>query len=249
MKTPRSSIAPARSASPSRRRPRSKPPPATIPSASSTFGRIGSGLTPPNHGLRSAWISHDVDPSAGEQPADPAGPGAPQRVDEDPRVGGPERVEVERPPDEPLVARDRGRSARRDRPPRRRRRAGPGSAGRRSSAITASSVASSSGPAAAPVGALTLNPLSVHGLWLAVMTMPAAAPALDDLEARHLGRHGRRGEGDRDVVAEEDLRGGGGEVLRRRSAGRRPRRRPWPPRRGRRRSGRRPPRSGGRSGT
>ena len=33
-----------------------------------------------------------------------------------------------------------------------------------------------SGPAAEPVGDLTLNPLSVHGLWLAVMTMPAAAP-------------------------------------------------------------------------
>ncbi len=33
-----------------------------------------------------------------------------------------------------------------------------------------------SAPAAAPVGALTLNPLSTHGLWLAVMTMPADAP-------------------------------------------------------------------------
>ena len=33
-----------------------------------------------------------------------------------------------------------------------------------------------SAPAAAPVGALTLKPLSIHGLWLAVMTMPAAAP-------------------------------------------------------------------------
>ncbi len=33
-----------------------------------------------------------------------------------------------------------------------------------------------SAPAAAPLGALTLNPLSTHGLWLAVMTMPAAAP-------------------------------------------------------------------------
>ena len=33
-----------------------------------------------------------------------------------------------------------------------------------------------SGPAAAPVGDLILKPLSVHGLWLAVMTMPAAEP-------------------------------------------------------------------------
>src|SRR5258708_29856637 len=32
-----------------------------------------------------------------------------------------------------------------------------------------------SGPAAAPVSAFTLNPLSIHGLWLAVITMPAFA--------------------------------------------------------------------------
>jgi hypothetical protein len=43
-------------------------------------------------------------------------------------------------------------------------------------AIVASRTASSSGPAAAPVGDFTLNPLSVQGLWLAVITMPAAAP-------------------------------------------------------------------------
>src|SRR2546423_11676135 len=32
-----------------------------------------------------------------------------------------------------------------------------------------------SGPAAAPVSDFTLKPLSIHGLWLAVMTMPAFA--------------------------------------------------------------------------
>jgi hypothetical protein len=36
--------------------------------------------------------------------------------------------------------------------------------------------ASMSAPPAAPVGAFTLKPLSTHGLWLAVMTMPAAEP-------------------------------------------------------------------------
>ena len=36
--------------------------------------------------------------------------------------------------------------------------------------------ASMSGPPAEPWGDLTLNPLSVHGLWLAVITTPAAAP-------------------------------------------------------------------------
>ena len=44
------------------------------------------------------------------------------------------------------------------------------------SAMTASRAARMSGPAAAPDAAFTLKPLSVHGLWLAVMTTPAAAP-------------------------------------------------------------------------
>ena len=42
-------------------------------------------------------------------------------------------------------------------------------------AMRASISASISGPAAAPLGDLTLKPLSIQGLWLAVMTMPAAA--------------------------------------------------------------------------
>ena len=42
--------------------------------------------------------------------------------------------------------------------------------------IAASIVGSMSAPAAAPVGDLTLNPLSVHGLCEAVITMPAAEP-------------------------------------------------------------------------
>ena len=43
-------------------------------------------------------------------------------------------------------------------------------------AIPASIVGSMSEPAAAPVGDLTLNPLSVHGLCDAVITIPAADP-------------------------------------------------------------------------
>ena len=70
-----------------------------------------------------------------------------------------------------------------------------------------------SGPAAAPVGALTLKPLSTHGLWLAVMTMPGGRAALDDLVRAHLGRHGVLRERDRDAVGEEDLGGRRGEVL------------------------------------
>ena len=44
------------------------------------------------------------------------------------------------------------------------------------SAMVASRAARISGPAADPEGDFTLNPLSVQGLWLAVMTTPAAAP-------------------------------------------------------------------------
>ena len=54
---PRSSAAPARSASPSRSSPMSYPPAAIFARASSTCGRMGSGLTPPKYGLRSLWIS------------------------------------------------------------------------------------------------------------------------------------------------------------------------------------------------
>ena len=43
-------------------------------------------------------------------------------------------------------------------------------------AIAASRTVRISAPAAAPLGALTLNPLSVHGLCEAVITIPAAAP-------------------------------------------------------------------------
>ncbi len=43
-------------------------------------------------------------------------------------------------------------------------------------AIVASRIFRISGPAAEPVGALTLKPLSVQGLWLAVIMIPAAAP-------------------------------------------------------------------------
>ena len=42
--------------------------------------------------------------------------------------------------------------------------------------MTASMPGSMSAPAAAPVGDFTLNPLSVHGLCEAVITIPAAAP-------------------------------------------------------------------------
>ena len=140
------------------------------------LGRMGSGLTPPKHGLRSEWISCTRMRPPASRRADPAGTGAPHRLDEDAHVGGPAdasrstvRADVD------ARSPRTGRSARPCRPPRRRRTAGA----RRRTAVRGSSpraTARMSGPAAAPVGDLTLKPLSVHGLWEAVIMMPAAAP-------------------------------------------------------------------------
>ena len=72
-----------------------------------------------------------------------------------------------------------------------------------------------SAPAAAPVGALTLKPLSTHGLWLAVITMPAAEPRwTTSYELIWVGT-ARDDEGDRDAVRQEDLGRSRGEMLRR----------------------------------
>src|SRR4029077_7910169 len=56
-KLPCSSARPARSASPSTARPTFACSAGMRRRNSSMFGGIGSGFTPPNHGLRSAWSS------------------------------------------------------------------------------------------------------------------------------------------------------------------------------------------------
>ena len=118
----------------------------------------------------------DADPAAREQAADPAGAGAPHRVDEHVEVRRLERIEVDRPADELLVAVERIEPL--DEPGRLgvRQRPALDCAAMPLIDSRASTTARISGPAAAPVGAFTLKPLSTHGLWLAVMTMPAAAP-------------------------------------------------------------------------
>jgi hypothetical protein len=70
-----------------------------IPSASSTFGRIGSGLTPPKYGLRSRGSRHPDPPAARSRGIQPA-PAPYSGLDEDRDVGRLQRVEVDRPPDE-----------------------------------------------------------------------------------------------------------------------------------------------------
>ena len=172
------------------------------------FGRIGSGLTPPKYGLRSWWISVTRIRPPPSSRGEPARAGAVHRLDEDVDVGRLQRVEVDRPADVPLVALERvealdeaGRLGIGKRPALDRGPPLP--------AIAASMTDRISGPAAAPVGDLTLKPLSVHGLWLAVMTIPAAAPRwTTSYELIWVGT-AVDGERDRDVVGEEDLGGGG----------------------------------------
>ena len=175
MKVPCSSAAPARSASPSRNRPRSKPPPAIMPNASSMCGRIGSGLTPPKYGLRSWWSSVTrIRPPSSSRLSQPAPePHSGSTSTEMSAAFSASRSTVRRTNcSYPSYGSKRSTNP----------AASASASGRRSigspplRAICASITARISWPAAAPVGALTLNPLSVHGLWLAVITMPAAAP-------------------------------------------------------------------------
>ena len=138
-------------------------------------GRIGSGFTPPKYGFRSWWISVT-------------------------RIRPPPRSRLIQPAPAPHIGSTRtltsaALSASRSRV-RRRKRSYPSNGSKRSTipaasasakgrrgrsspplaAIPASMTESISGPAAEPAGDLTLKPLSVHGLWLAVMTTPADAP-------------------------------------------------------------------------
>ena len=79
--------------------------------------------------------------------------------------------------------------------------------------MTASTAARMAGSAAAPVGDLILKPLSVQGLWEAVIIDRAGGTALDDLVGGHLRGDGAGGEEHRDVVGEQHLGRGGREVL------------------------------------
>ena len=129
-----------------------------------------------------------------------------------------ERVEVERPADEPLVAVERvepldqpGRLGVGERPPvdgrsRRWRRAAPRSTGRMSGARRGAG------------RRLDLEPVVDPRVVARGDDDAGRRAALDDLVRAHLGRHGVDREGDRDVVGEEDLGGGQGEVLRREPA-------------------------------
>ena len=86
-------------------------------------GRIGSGLSPPNQGLRSPWISSTTIRPPGEQATDPARARAVQRVDEDPHGLGPESIEVERAAHVGLVAGERVEALDERPPPRHPRTA------------------------------------------------------------------------------------------------------------------------------
>ena len=175
-------------------------------------GRIGSGLTPPKYGLRSWWISVTrIRPPASRRLSQPAPA---------PHIGSTRTLMS--------AARRASRSS-----VRLRKRSYPSNGSNRSTspsasasakgrlgsacpplaAIPASKTASMSGPAAEPAGDFTLKPLSVHGLWLAVITTPARGAPLDDLVRAHLGRDGAIREDDPDVVSEQHLGRGVREEL------------------------------------
>ena len=248
MKVPFSSAAPARSASPSSSSARSWPPSTVRRSASSMFGRIGSGLRPPKYGLRSWWISRTWMRPPLQQPADPAGPGAVQRIDEDRHVGRPERIEIDRPPHELLVAVVRVEAL--DEPGTLRVGEGPAVDGllavdRQSCLDDAQDL----GSGRSPGRGLDLEPVVDPGVVAGGDDDARGRAPRDHLVRAHLGRDRVGGEGDRDVVGQEDL---GGRLRRSaptRTAGRTPRPHPWPRRPAPRRSGRRRRRSGGRCRT
>ena len=176
------------------------------------LGAMGSGLTPPNHGLRSLWISVTwiLPPasSRGIQPAPEPHIGSTRT-----RMSAAQRVEVERPLDVDLVPVEgverldhAGGLA-----------VGEGTRGRCLAGVLAD------GPLergqdlragrGAGLGDLTLKPLSVHGLCEAVIITPQAAlRSTTSYEVIWVGI-GLAGERHRDVVGEQDLGGGLGEVL------------------------------------
>ena len=212
MNVPASSEAPARSASPSRNRPRSYPPAAMAASDSSRFGPDRLRVHAPE--VRVALLVYlvDGDAPAGEQPAQPAGAGAPERIDEDADVGGPEGLEIHRPFDEPLVAIERvepfdetgrfgvGQRAAVDRDP----------AVLGQSRLDGTEDLGAGGRAGR---SLDLEPVVDPGVVTRGDDDAGGRPALDDLVRAHLGWDRMSGDRDRDVVGQQHLGSGGGEVL------------------------------------
>ena len=159
----------------------------------------------------------DPDPPAGQQPRQPAAAGAPHRIDQDADVGRPERVEVDRPPDEPLVALvgiealdQAGRLGVGERP------AGDGdpAVGRQPGLDHAQDVGAGRRAGRRLDLEAVVDPRVVAG----GDHDPGRRAPLDDLVRAHLGGHGMDGEGDRDVPGEEHLGRGLGEMLRREAA-------------------------------
>ena len=154
----------------------------------------------------------DPDAAAAEQPGEPARAGAPHRLDEDVDVRRLERVEVDRSADVPLVALVRVVAL--DEARRLGVGEGPALDGRALGDRRLDDREHVRARRPSPVGALTLKPLSVQGLWLAVITTPAAAPRSTTSYELIWRRHGVRGVRDRDVVGQDHLGRGDREVLR-----------------------------------
>ena len=212
MNVPRSSIAPARSASPSRSSPRSKPPPAMIAQRLVDVGpdrlRVDAAE------IRVALLVDlgDPDPAAGQEARQPAAPGAPHRIDQDAEVGGSERVEIDRRPDEPLVALVGIEPL--DQP--RRLGVGERAPGDRLGPVGGEPGLDDAEDVCAggrTARSLDLEPVVDPRVVAGGDHDPGGRAALDHLERAHLRRHGVGRERDGDVLGEQDLRRGRREML------------------------------------
>ena len=228
---PCSSAAPARSASPSSSRPRSKPPPAIRRQRLVDVGPDGLRVDAAEVGVALAVQLGDPDPAAGEQPRDPARSRQPYsgstRTD---TSAAAQRVEVHRPARERARSPCTGRTTRRARRPRRPRTVAAPRGGRHWSAIPASTTARMSAPGRGARRRLDLEPVVGPGVVGRGDHDARRGAALDDLVGAHLGRDGGPADRDRDPAGEEHLGGGTRRRTRTRTGGRRRRPRPSPAR-------------------
>ena len=154
----------------------------------------------------------DPDPAPCEEAADPAGSGTPHGFDQDVHVGGLERVEVERPAQELLVARERIEPLDEARGFRVRER----TPGDRLAAVPGDLVLEHGEDVGSGGGAgrrLDLEAVVGPRVVTGGDDDARCGSPLDDLVGAHLGRHRVGGEGDRNVVGEDDFGCRGGEML------------------------------------
>ena len=176
------------------------------------FGRMRFGVDPAEVGVAFLVDLVDSDPAAGEQARQPAAAGPPHRVDQDRHVGPLQRVEVDRPADEPLVTLERvvaldqaGGLGVGERP--------PGDADPAVDRESRLDDRQDLGPGRGSGRGLDLEAVVHPRVVAGGDDDPGCRSPFDHLVRGHLGRHGVDREGDTDVVSEQDLGRGHREVF------------------------------------